>query len=341
MRKRYYFGVILFAAAAVILIGGLFYPLPYFIIQPGMAMDLKPIITVKNGFKEKGSFMLTTVSMGRANIYSYAEAKMNKYDKIYSLDEVLSGTETENEYNIEQLFLMKDAKITATDVAYHKAGLPVKFHNNGIYVLSVLPDMPAYGKIKAGDQIFKVDGHELLSSKQFMDYVGTKKAGDNISFTYSRNKQVKNTSLKIASFKKNPKKVGIGIYLADDQEIVVNPPVQVETDEIGGPSAGLMFALEIYNQLTKDDLTKGYKIAGTGTISPDGTVGPIGGIQQKIIAADKAGAEIFFAPNEYGIKNSNYHDALKTARDIKTRMKIVPVDTFNEACSYLERLPKK
>lgn len=73
----------------------------------------------------------------------------------------------------------------------------------------------------------------------------------------------------------------------------MDPTVKVKTDEIGGPSAGLMFSLEIYNQLTSEDLTKGYQIAGTGTIDEKGAVGPIGGIEQKIVAADKAGAEIF------------------------------------------------
>ena len=82
----------------------------------------------------------------------------------------------------------------------------------------------------------------------------------------------------------------------------MTPKVTVKTDEIGGPSAGFMFSLEIYNQLTEEDLTKGYQIAGTGTIDADGTVGPIGGIEQKIVAADKAGAEFFFAPNEKGSK---------------------------------------
>ncbi len=102
-----------------------------------------------------------------------------------------------------------------------------------------------------------------------------------------------------------------------------------------------MFSLEIYNQLTKEDMTNGYQIAGTGTIDPDGKVGPIGGIEQKIVAADKAGAEIFLAPNENGRKNSNYKAALKTARDIHSNMKIIPIDTFNEAVSYLRKLPQK
>jgi PDZ domain-containing protein len=102
-----------------------------------------------------------------------------------------------------------------------------------------------------------------------------------------------------------------------------------------------MFSLEIYNQLTKGDLTSGYDIAGTGTMSDDGTVGPIGGIQQKIVAADKSGAEIFFAPNENGAAGSNYEDALIAAKDIDTDMKIVPVDNFEDAVAYLTKLNGK
>lgn len=123
-----------------------------------------------------------------------------------------------------------------------------------------------------------------------------------------------------------------------DRDIVTDPPVRIESDQIGGPSAGLMFALEVYNQLIREDLTKGYRIAGTGTINIDGEVGPIGGISQKVIAAHKAGADIFFAPNERGAKHSNYKEAVKTAKDIGTNMKIVPVDTFDDAVQFLQKL---
>lgn len=339
MRKKLFLGSTL--VLAIILIGAMFYTLPFYISKPGMAKELKPIITVKNGKKDKGNFMLTTVRMGQANIYTYAEAKMSKFEEVYPENEILNPTETEEEYNVRQLYLMKDAKLNATDVAYTKAGLPVKYKYNGIYVLNVLPDMPAYGKLKAGDRIFKVDEKKFSSSKEFMDYVSTKKAGEKLTFTYLRKKQTKNVTIQVKPFKQDPKRVGIGISLVDDKDVMVDPPVKIITDEIGGPSAGLMFSLEIYNQLTKVDLTKGHQIAGTGTISVDGTVGPIGGIEQKIVAADKAGAEIFLAPNEHGAKKSNYRDALKAAHEIGTKMKIVPVDTFDEAVSYLEKLQQK
>ena len=169
------------------------------------------------------------------------------------------------------------------------------------------------------------------------------KVGDSVVLTYERNNVVNEVRVKVAEFKQeeNQGKVGIGIGLVDDKELIVHPEVTVHSDEIGGPSAGFMFSLEIYNQLTKEDLTKGYKIAGTGTISSDGTVGKIGGIEQKVVAADKAGAEIFFAPNGNDEKDSNYQNALLTAKDIHSNMEIVPINTFDEAIDYLEKLEMK
>jgi PDZ domain-containing protein len=339
MRKKLFIGssilVILF------LFGGIFYSLPYYVSKPGMAKELQPIIKVENGYKEEGNFMLTTVRMGRANIYSYLEAKIRKYEELYPLEMILSEKETEEDYNTRQLHMMDGSKQNAIEVAYRKAGLPIKYKFKGIYVVSVVPNMPSDGKLHAGDRISKVDGQQLSSSEEFIEFVGKKQVGDTITLTYLRNKRTDTVTLGLQPFKEDPKRIGIGISLMDDKEIIVNPKVKVKTDEIGGPSAGFMFSLEIYNQLTIDDLTKGYQIAGTGTIAGDGTVGPIGGIEQKIVAADKAGAEIFLAPNELGIKHSNYLAAVKTAKEIKTKMKIVPIDTFDDAVSYLEKLPKK
>jgi PDZ domain-containing protein len=339
LRKKIYLSS--FFLLVVLLIGGMFYTLPYYVTKPGMAKELDPIIKVENGYKDKGNFMLTTVRMGRANIYSYLGTKFSKYEELYPLETVLGKEETEEEYNVEQLYLMAGAKLNAIDVAYRKAGLPVEYNYKGIYVLHVVKGMPAYGQIEAGDRIFKIDGHEFESSEDFINYVGKKHAGDQISLTYVRGKETRSVTLKVKPFKNEPNKVGIGISLVDDKEIKVKPNVKIQTDEIGGPSAGLMFTLEIYNQLTKVDYTKGYRIAGTGTIDPKGIVGPIGGIEQKIVAADKAGAEIFFAPNEKGAKKSNYRAAVKTAKDIGTSMKIVPVDTFEDAINYLKKLPPK
>jgi Lon-like protease len=327
--------------AAVILMASALYYLPYYVSKPGMAKELEPIIEVEGGYEEEGSFMLTTVRMGRANIYAYVIAMLSKYQEIYPVEDIRAENESDEEYTIRQLHMMDNSKTSAIEVAYKKAGLPVKYDYKGVYVMRVMPGMPADGKLVPGDHVFEIDGRIFKSSTEFIEYVSSKKAGDVVELAYKRNGKTDKVEVSLKAFEDGSNRAGVGIELVDDKEIDVEPDVTVHSEEIGGPSAGLMFSLEIYNQLTEEDLTKGYAIAGTGTITSDGIVGRIGGIQQKVVAADKAGAEIFFAPFEKGVKDSNYEEAMVAAKDIKTKMKIVPVDTFDEAVSYLENLKEK
>jgi Lon-like protease len=339
MRRKIFVGSSI--VIALLMIAGIFYSLPYYVSKPGIAKELAPIIQVEDRKEGKGSFMLTTVRMGKANIYSYAEAKLFDYVELYPVDAILHETETQDEYNARQLHMMAGSKLNAIEVAYKKAGYPVEYEYKGVYVVQVIPDMPAEGKLLPGDRIIEVDSQKFASSESFIEYVGSKKAGNHVELTIKRNNKTEKVKVTLQAFQEDPKKVGIGISLVDDKEIIVNPKVTVKTDEIGGPSAGLMFALEIYDQLMEEDFTKGYKIAGTGTIDSKGAVGPIGGIDQKIVAADKAGAEIFFAPNEKGISDSNYNLAVKTVNEIDSKMKIVPVDLIDDAINYLQKLPMK
>lgn len=329
-----------FTAAVIILLLSSFYYLPYYVSKPGLAKELEPIIQVENGYEEEGSFMLTTVRMGKANIYSYAIAKLNPYHELYQIDEIRRENETEEEYNVRQLYLMSSSKQSAIETAYRKANIPIHYKYKGIFVLNVKPNMPADGKLKAGDRIFKVDDQEFESSEQFITYIAGKNEGDEVKFTFERQNKTSDINIALKRLEETGK-VGVGIALVDDKELEVKPKVTINSEDIGGPSAGFMFSLEIYNQLVEEDLTRGYQIAGTGTIDSNGKIGKIGGIEQKIVAADKAGAEIFFAPNENGDKDSNYRAAVKTAKDIRSKMKIVPVDTFDEAVDYLYKLKTK
>lgn len=122
-------------------------------------------------------------------------------------------------------------------------------------------------------------------------------------------------------------------------------PVKVDAGQYGGPSGGLMFSLQIYQQISGDNLQKGRKIAGTGTINTDGTVGEIGGIDKKVIAAHRAGAKIFFAPYIKPTKEilkyeeghmTNYQMAKKATKKYAPGMKVVPVTSFDEAVKYLQ-----
>ncbi|HLR70103.1 MAG TPA: S16 family serine protease, partial [Pseudogracilibacillus sp.] len=168
--------------------------------------------------------------------------------------------------------------------------------------------------------------------------INKKAPGDKVKLTIIRNDEEIQKEVSLEEFSDSDNQIGMGISLVTDRSVTVHPEVNFSSGNIGGPSAGLMFALEIYDQLIEDDLTKGYEIAGTGEVDYNGNVLRIGGIDKKVIAADKEGCNIFFAPNEGGASNSNYNVARETAEEIDSEMKIVPVDTFDDALDYLESL---
>lgn len=137
----------------------------------------------------------------------------------------------------------------------------------------------------------------------------------------------------------NKAEVPYQIKIVDNVQIIAadeaSKQVRISADEIGGPSAGLVFALEIYSRLVPHSVTKGYTIAGTGSINPQGEVSPIGGVDYKVVAAHKAGADVFFVPEANGPL------AMEQAARIKTNLKIVTVKTLDDALQYLAALPLK
>jgi len=153
-----------------------------------------------------------------------------------------------------------------------------------------------HNKLEVGDTVFAVDGQEFKSSEEFMNYVKSKDVGTEVTIEFIRQGKKLTETGKLIELEAD-KKAGIGIGLVDHTELSTDRDIAIDAGAIGGPSAGLMFTLQTYALLTQQDLRHGKEIAGTGTISFDGTVGPIGGIDKKVIAADREGAEIFFAPD--------------------------------------------
>ncbi|MER2063766.1 MAG: S16 family serine protease, partial [Alkalibacterium sp.] len=139
---------------------------------------------------------------------------------------------------------------------------------------------------------------------------------------------------------------GIGITLVTQSSVTTSPEVAIDAGNIGGPSAGLMFSLQIYKMLV-EDFDNELIVAGSGTITENGEVGRIGGIDKKVVAAHEEGAEIFFAPQdeidsqvllEHPELQSNYEIALEAAEDIGTEMQIVPVKHISDAIEFLETI---
>ncbi len=339
MKSKYFMRSLLIGIVLAVVLN--FVTLPYYVTRPGDAQELRPLVSVQGGDEDEGSFMLTTVKMGKANIFTYAFAKVSEYQNIFPINQIRAEDETDEEYNYRQLHMMESSKETAIKIAYEKAGKEVELISKGVYVFSVKKGLAAEGKLDIGDRITHIDGKETATAEELMEVVGEKSIGDTIELTFDRDEEEKTTSITLGEHPEDPNRAGLGISLLTDYEITMDPPITINSAQIGGPSAGLMFSLEIYNQLLDEDISKGYDIAGTGAINEKGEVLRIGGISQKIVAADNSGVDIFFAPNEKGAEGSNYQEALVAAKDIKTSMKIVPVDTFEDAVEYLEQLETK
>ncbi|SDC67431.1 PDZ domain-containing protein [Terribacillus halophilus] len=336
--KRYILFVILLLLIVFCFSG--VYRMPYYVYKPGAADALDPIVSVDGSEKSEGDMHLVTVRGGQATPFQYVMAKILPYHQIEKLEDVIPEGISEEEYTQAQLMQMESSQEASTVVAYEAAGADLQIDYKGVYVVSVVKDLPADGQLKQGDLITAVDEQEVKEATDLTDYVTSKKIGDTITLQIERDDEQLEKKLKLQALP-DTQIPGIGITLVTDRDVSEDPKVTFSSGQIGGPSAGLMFSLEIYDQLEAEDLTKGYQICGTGEVDYEGNVGRIGGIDKKVVAADKEGCDIFFAPNEQGAADSNYEVAKQTAEDIGTDMKIIPVDTFEDAKNYLEQMPAK
>lgn len=313
-------------------------PTPYIVYQPGSAEEVKPMITVKDGDNtEQGTFMMTTVSASYANIALLALSSFNSNAEVDKKQTRL-GDKSKEEYAAEQLFYMSDSQSSAVEAAYTEAHVPYQILNEYLFVFSTPKDASNSQYFQPGDKVLEVDSDPISDTVDLASLLKSKKIGDIVPVKLERAGHVlveKVPLVSIQDSETNATRPGLGIMIGTMQKVTAKDAkkqVEFVNTKVGGPSAGLMFTMEIYNQLTPGDLTKGYRVAGTGTISADGTVGPIGGVKHKIVAADREKAQLFFVPKD------NYEEAKAKADDIGTNMVLIPVSTLEDALKYMEQL---
>lgn len=346
--KRISLAVIIFTLIAILFL----YPLDSYISQPGGAYDLAPLVEVEGGdVKDVGTFSLMTISLSKATVASYALAQFSSKYKVLPAENVRRPGENEAEYNLRQKKLMSDSQFNAITVAFKKAGIPVGVEFNGVFIMNVLKDSASDQLLKAGDSIKAIDDVPLVKSGEFATIISKKELDEQVKLAVERDGEMLDITVTLKEIPDGDGRIGLGVGFQEDRVLTTEPEVTIHTSNIGGPSAGLMFTLEIMNQLLEEDLTKGHNIAGTGEMLVDGTVGRIGGADFKVMAAAREGVEIFFVPDDDlpdevkklnpGIV-TNYEEALQTAKQIGTKMEIVPVKTIDDALDFLAQLePKK
>jgi Lon-like protease len=298
--------------------------LPLFVEAPGRARSVLPLIDVDGTttYESEGRFLLTTVNVGRLGAFEALAAWIDPDAEVIPERDVIAPGQTDEEYERAARSQMDQSKIAAAAVALELlTGYPEE-HGPGVIVQDVLPGTPAEGRLFPGDLITHVNGSPLADLAQLREEIG---AAEHEAVTM-RVRPLEGGSSSTVELR--PTRVeGVDRPVIGIASVANFPfDIDIQSGTIGGPSAGLMWALGVIDTLTSEDLTGGDAIAGTGTVDLDGRVGPIGGVRMKVIGAEEAGAEVFLVPNEN----------LAEARGAAEPIELVPVGTVEEARTFLE-----
>jgi PDZ domain-containing protein len=300
--------------------------LPFFVESPGQAKSVLPLIDVDGTptYDSEGKLLLTTVNIGRVNVYHAVRAWLDPAANLVSERDLIPPGESDVEYERRSFSQMDQSKIAAVAVALSRFGDYPELRGPGVIVQDSVQGTPAAGRLFPGDLLVAADGTPINDPEHLTQLLAEAGAGARIDFTVRplEGGEEEVVPLRPIQDPADPSRTIIGILS------VANFPftVRIESGEIGGPSAGLMWALGVSELLTSDDLTGDRTLAGTGTVDLEGNVGPIGGILLKIEAAERAGASVFLLPQ----------DNMAEARDAETDLRLVPVTNVDQAVAFLE-----
>lgn len=301
---------------------------------PGIAVAVEPMVEVPAPYRQPvaGRFLLTTVvTQTPITVGEWLFGQISPIINLVPPERIVPADRTVQEEARRNFQMLDDSQLAAIAVGLQLAGYDVEITGLGARILSILPDSPANSLLQPGDVIVGLNGQPIEAAAEVSPRLTEEGAPDSVLLQLERAGEPVAVTVPLMAPSEPGQPPRIGIRIEDAGFVTDLPfPVQIHPQKIvGGPSAGLMFALTVYNLVTPEDLSGGRIIAGTGTISPNGTVGPIGGVRQKVAGAEFAGAEYFLAPPE------NYEDARAVAR----RITVVEVATAEEAIQFLQSLP--
>jgi PDZ domain-containing protein len=321
-----------FLAALVLAVGIVVQaaPSPYSVVEPGTVLAIGPNLTLADEHQhETGWLALTSVRIRRASNGEWLLARLDPSRTLLSQTQLRPDGTTERDYVAIRKRWLESSKTTAAVVALREAGYPAAIRARGLLIERVRADAPAAEQLRAGDVIMHVGGQPVASSGDIGALLSEHEIGAPVRLGLLRDGRRLALSVPTMESPTEPGTPVLGVRVSPHVADAYLPiTLEVKTERIMGSSAGLMLALGIYDALTAGDLAAGRRVAGTGTIDPDGRVGPIGSVAEKVAAAEREQAVLFLAPRE------NAEAATRAARQLR----VVPVSTFDEALAALEQL---
>lgn len=306
------------------------FPLDYYIITGGGIMKIGNRIVVDNEYKSKGSFNLAYVSEVKGTVATYFLSYIiPNWERESISDYTYDDNETVEDVEFRSNLDLLQSSDNAIKNAFKEANKKYEITEKKLYVYYI--DKNSNTNLKVGDQIIGIDGKEISDLENLRDILNNCNIDEKITIKIKRNNKEKEVDASLYEEKGDKK---LGIYVEEIHEYKTNPNVVIKFNKgEAGPSGGLAETLDIYNKITKKDITKGKTIVATGEIDSDGNILPIGGVKYKLLGAAKKKADIFIVP-----KDKNYDECKKVAKKNKLKIKIIGVSTFKEALDELSKI---
>jgi PDZ domain-containing protein len=324
MRKLLRWAPVLGAIGLAFVAG--FVPLSLYSLGPGPAIEVLPLIAVEGPttYPSSGRLVMTTVEFRQLTAVGAAFAWLDPRVAVLTEEELFPGGESPEQEERRAISQMDTSKIDASSVVLRELGDYPSERGKGALIREVLAGCPAEGDLFPGDVILSVNGRPVAGAAASRRAIDGVPPQGTVRFEIRPLGQVKAQLFSLQRgrcIEDERPLLGISTIDAFPYEIAMR------SREVGGPSAGLMWGLGLYDLLTPGDLTDGRTIAGTGVITPDGSVLPIGGIEEKVVAAQEAGAQAVLVPRD------NMVEARAAGGD---GVQLVAVATFQDALDYLE-----
>jgi len=305
-----------------------------YLLLPDTARPVAPLVSVKGGKEPKdgGGIYYDAVIIRRAKLFEQIFHFVHSGETLVKAQQINPPGVSDTQRRREDLREMARSQDIAGAVALKYLGYHVILRSTGALIADVAAGSPA---AKAGleptDVIVAVNGAPVRTTSDLRRLMSRRSPGDTVRLTLRSAKELRQVRVKTAADPQDSKRAILGVLVVPATEVKLPIPLRIDAGSIGGPSAGLAFALDVLEELGHD-VDRGYKVAATGELDSDGSVAPIGGVKQKAIGVRRAKVDVFLVP-----AGDNATEARKYAGPVR----VIPVESFRQALHALATLPPK
>lgn len=319
------------AVAAALVVTAALIPLGFLAFAPGPTYAIDEFVVAPDVTPLNGESLMLTIVYSDTSLLEAARSLFDPAVDLVERERVRPAGMSDEEYAERNRQSMDQSKQTAIYVALSRLGEEVTIDGDGVSVEGIIEGAPAQGVLETGDVIVAIDGIRVHQHPEAVTIINDHAVGDELTLEVVRGvgteaEETFEVTIVLAGHEEEGGRPIVG-FLAGTHNWRFESPIEVEIDvsNVGGPSAGLMYTITLLDLLSPDDILAGRVVAGTGTINRFGDVGGIGGVRQKVIAAEREGADVMFVPE------ANWEEALTVGSDLE----LVMVTSVDDALAWL------